>query len=77
MYCGERVTRSDVSLPPTRAEASDAAPSRGGGGGGGSGGGGSDIQSISTAASVVALVLAAPSSELREPRERVRVLGYR
>ena len=40
MYCGERITRSAVSLPPRRAEVSDA-PSRGGGGG--RGGGGSDM----------------------------------
>lgn len=40
MYCGERSTRSAVSLPPRRAAVSDAPSS---GGGGGSGGGGSNI----------------------------------
>ena len=43
MYCGERITRSAVSLPPRRAEVNDV-PSRGGGGGGGSGGGGGMIE---------------------------------
>lgn len=77
MYCGERITRSAVSLPPRRAEASADALSRGGGGG--SDGGGDMIEKTKpTAVSVVALVSSGVlQGAMREQEERARVLGYR
>jgi hypothetical protein len=71
MYCGERITRSAVSLPPRRAEASADALSRGGGGG--SDGGGDMIEKTKpTAVSVVALVSSGALQKRCESRKSVR-----